>query len=203
VYGGEKILKHEVGDRRLLTATMERMRTSICFRHAGVVRRLICVTESKAGIYVSHVLCGADIHMSYHTDGTCHTKQNGLVLGLPMSRVPIAEVKGVHQVVHMSVALALPALAFDAAYLGDQATETVLMLYDSLLSGTQQRFSLDVWLFDRPSENTFYSLPIHTSPSAGQALADVVSTLDNFAGHKLALSFRAQPSYAYLPAFIQ
>lgn len=168
------------------------MKASVCFRHDGVVRRLIFVNESKDGVYVGHLMCGANFHASYHTDGRRHFKDKGKLLGEPWSDRPIDEVKGITQVLHQSISLALPELSVQPPYEGDNGTETVVMLHDHLLEGEQRRFSLDVWLFDRASEPSYYEAVCGMRSDHLVKLADFVVSLEHFPNHKVALSFSAR-----------
>lgn len=173
------------------------MRVSICFRHHGIVRRLAVVTESRDGVYACHMtMNGFECHSSYHTDGTRHLKANGKVVGDKVSGQPISSLQGVAQIIHSTVSLAHPSLEDQPAYKGDQGTETVVMLHDHLLESEQQRFALDVWLFDAASEAAFYESVCGIETTGLARILDMTFSLARFPGHMVGISLRAQDPWS-------
>ena len=51
-----------------------RMRVFLCTDHDSIIRKLVWLNESPSGVFAGMFDSTADIHCSYHTDGTHQTK---------------------------------------------------------------------------------------------------------------------------------
>ncbi len=167
------------------------MRIALCIRYQQQMFRLIWINESKNGIYVGVLGAQQDSHVSYHQDGTRHVRL-GSEYHNRFSDTPIASHKDVKQLDHFSLSLTKNWFNSKTAYAGDEKTESLVLLDERLLYN-KDTLALDVWLLDRASElkllDTVARL-IASDPSF-QVVAELVSALDNFPDHKIALTLRS------------
>jgi hypothetical protein len=177
-------------------ASKDTLRTSLCFRRAGRLHRLVWFNESGGGIYFGFLGGLQENHHSYHADGTRHLKMGGQYV--PHGKdVPLVDVRGVLQLGHASLSLSETWFSDSTAYAGDNQTETVVVIDDGHFE-EGGRCGLDVWLLDRASEAELYAR-LAAQASAVQdskVIADVVSSLDSYRGHKIALTVRAVKAWS-------
>ena len=167
------------------------MRISLCFRRAGAVYRLVSVNEDSGGIYLGYLGGQSEAHWSYHLDGRSHTKIGSEYYN-QTDGIPIEDWRGVRQLSNSYMAMTDNWFSAATAYPGDRKTETVLLLDES--SFDRGRFcSLDLWLLDRAAEGEFFDLVgKHLASAPGYTMvAEIVSALDHFPDHKIAVTLRS------------
>ena len=167
------------------------MRIALCVRLDKRLFRLVWINESKNGIYVGILGAKQESHASYHQDGNQHAKA-GADYHNQFSDAPIAAHKGVKQLGHLSLPLTKNSFSPKMDYSGDEKTESLLLLDERLL-WNKDTLALDLWLLDRASEPQLLDIAakVLASDCRIQVLAELVSSLDNFPGHKIALTLRS------------
>jgi hypothetical protein len=166
------------------------MRIALCVRYQQQLFRLVWINESTNGIYVGMLGAQHDSHVSYHQDGTRHVKL-GSEYHNRFSDTPIRSHKDVKQLDHFSLPLTKNWFNSNTAYTGDEKTESLVLLDERLLYD-KDTLALDVWLLDRASELKMLDTVarvIAVDPCF-QIVAELVSALDNFPQHKIALTLR-------------
>ncbi len=167
------------------------MRIAVCFRRNGRVYRLVWVNEDKGGIYLGHLGGQTEAHWSYHRDGRTHTKYGSEYVN-QNNEIRIDDWRGVRQLCNSYLPLTENWFSAATAYNGDSKTETVLLVDDKSFSN--DRFcSLDLWLIDRQSEAKLFDIVGKFMSSEPQftIVAEVVTSLEHFPNHKVALTLRA------------
>lgn len=169
------------------------MRISLCFRRVGGLYRLVWLNESGGGLYYGFLGAQQESHESYHADGIRHTKL-GSDYHPSGKSAPISEWRGVLQLGHVSMPFTDNWLSAATAYIGDEKTETVVIIDESHFR-EGRTCALDIWLLDRASEPELYEiLAKHLSnDSTFTMIADVVSSLDSYPDHKVAITLRSGP----------
>lgn len=167
------------------------MRLALCVRYQELIYRLVWLNESKAGIYVGVLGSAEDSHVSYHRDGTHHIRL-GKDYHNRYQDKPIAENVGSRQLGHYSLSLTKEWFNPKTLYGGDKQTESVVLIDERLLSG-KDTLALDVWLTDRRSEHELLrTVAKHVLiDKQFQLVAELVSALDHFPDHKLAMTLRS------------
>ena len=167
------------------------MRIALCVRFDKRLFRLVWINESKNGIYVGILGAKQESHVSYHRDGNRHVKVAADYHNR-FSDAPIAAHKGAKQLGHLSLPLTKNSFEPKMAYLGDEKTESLLLLDERLL-WNKDTLALDLWLLDRASEPELLDIVarVLASDSGFQVLAELVCSLDNFPDHKIALTLRS------------
>ena len=152
------------------------------------------LNESGGGLYYGFLGGQQEAHESYHADGTRHSKLGGEYFPAGQA-IPIAEWQGVLQLGHASMSLSDAWFSDATAYAGDERTETVVVIDDSHFTGAR-RCALDVWLLDRASEPRLYEILAESAGMLKQftMIADVVSSLDCYPRHKVAITVRSGPT---------
>ncbi|HEY3326915.1 MAG TPA: hypothetical protein VGK14_07045 [Novimethylophilus sp.] len=164
------------------------MRTALCVRHEKTIYRLVWLNESKAGIYIGVLGSEQDSHISYHQDGTRHTKM-GSEYHNRFSDVPISSHTGFRQLEHLSLSLTRNWFNAKTIYTGDARTESIVLL-DERLFYDKDTLALDVWMTDRQSEQDLLeSIAKHTLTRENfQVVTEFVSALEYFPNQKIALT---------------
>ena len=164
------------------------MRIALCVRHGETIHRLVWFGESKAGIYVGVLGAQEDSHVSYHTDGTRHTKI-GAEYHNRFSDTPIHEYAGCRQLDHFSLSLTKNWFNAQTHYKGDEKTES-MVLVDQKTLASRDTLGLNVWLTDRKSEQELLKVTAYEFPKF-QLVAEYIASLENFPNHKLAISLHS------------
>ena len=167
------------------------MRISVCFRRSGQVYRLVWVNEDRNGVYLGFLGAQTESHWSYHRDGRTHSKLGEDYVNQNNS-IPIEDWKGVRQLFNAYMPLTGNWFSAATTYEGDKKTETVLLVDERSFS--DDRFcSLDLWLIDRDSEAALFArVGEHLSSDPKYTIvAEIVSALDHFPNHKIALTLRS------------
>lgn len=149
------------------------------------------MSESRAGLYVGVLGSDEDTHVSYHQDGTHHTKM-GIEYHNRFSDAPISSSVGFKQLDHFSLSLTKNWFNPKTVYTGDERTESIVLLDERLLLG-KDTLALDVWLTDRASEpmllDTIAKNVVVHAPF--NVVTEFVSSLEHFPEHKIALTLRS------------
>ena len=164
------------------------MRVALCVRHEKTIFRLVWINESKAGIYLGVLGSEQDSHISYHQDGTRHTKI-GAEYHNRFSDTPISSHTSFKQLDHLSLSLTKNWFNPKTIYAGDERTESIVLLDERLLYG-RDTLALDVWMTDRASEQKLLDViaeHVVTRPDF-QVVAEFVSALEYFPDQKIALT---------------
>jgi hypothetical protein len=166
------------------------VRISICFRWNSQIYRLVWITESRDGVYLGLLGGQEEFHVSYHQDGTRHSKI-GSEYHNRFSDAPIAAFTGFKLLDHVSLSMSPEWFTAATAYAGDEKTETLFVLDESLFRN-RDTCMVDVWLCDRPSERSLLEAIGRTV--SGEASFHIASetllALDNFPNHKLGVTLR-------------
>jgi hypothetical protein len=151
----------------------------------------VWLSESKAGFYVGLLGGQNEFHHSYHTDGMRHDKLDS-ECHHRFSDFPIALHIGLKQIYHVSLPMTNNWFNSASEYHGDEKTETIILLDEALLLGCDT-VALDVWLLDRTSEPILFETVGRISSSNEQLhmVGEVVTALENFPNHKIALTLRS------------
>jgi hypothetical protein len=166
------------------------MRIALCVRHLQAIYRLVWLNESKVGIYVGTLGGAEDAHLSYHKDGTQHMKM-GEGYHNRDKCTPIAAHVGFKHLGHFSLSLTKGCFNRKTTYRGDGKTKSVVLIDERLLLW-RDTLALDVWLTDRPSEyELLRTIANKRMDHRFQVVAELVSALDHFPLHKLAITLRA------------
>lgn len=164
------------------------MRVALCVRHEKTIFRLVWINESRAGIYLGVLGTEQDSHISYHQDGTRHTKI-GADHHNRFSDIPISSHVSFKQLDHLSLSLTKNWFNPRTIYNGDEKTEVTVLLDQRLLYG-RDTLALDVWMTDRASEQKLLdAIAKHlvTRPDF-QVVAEFVFALEYFPNQKIALT---------------
>lgn len=166
------------------------MRSSICFRRDRRIYRLVWITESRNGIYVGLLGGQQEFHVSYHQDGTRHAKV-GSEYQNRFSDTPIAAYAGFKQLDHISLSMSPEWFGAATEYAGDEKTETVFVLDESLFRACDT-CAVDVWLCERSSETGLLDAigRMLSSEPSFQIATEAFIALDNFPNHKLGVTLR-------------
>ena len=167
------------------------MRIALCVRPLHEIYRLVWLNESKDGIYVGTLGGAEDAHLSHHKDGTQHMKM-GEGYHNRDKCTPIAAHVGFKHLGHFSLSLTKGCFNRKTTYKGDGQTKSVVLIDERLLLW-RDTLALDVWLTDRPSEyELLRTIATHKRMDHRfQVVAELVSALDHFPHHKLAITLRA------------
>jgi hypothetical protein len=165
------------------------MRIALCVRHGKTIHRLVWLGESKAGIYVGVLGAQEDSHVSYHTDGTRHTKM-GSEYHNRFSDTPIHEYAGCRQLDHFSLSLTKNWFNAKTQYTGDEKTESIVLVDEKSLAG-RDTLALNVWLTDRKSEQELLNITAGEIDPKFTLVAEYIASLENFPNHKLAISLHS------------
>jgi len=167
------------------------MNIALCVRHLQAIYRLVWLNESKVGIYVGTLGGAEDAHLSYHKDGTKHMKMREAYYNRDKC-TPIAAHVGFKHFGHFSLSLTKSWFNDKTIYRGDKKTKSVVLIDERLLLG-KDTLALDVWLTDRPSERELLRtiLTHKRMDHQFQVVAELVSALDYFPHHKLAITLGA------------
>lgn len=164
------------------------MRAALCVRHNKVIYRLVYFNESRSGFFYGFMGGEKDFHSSYHGDGRRHDK-SGRERFNRFRDKQIALHSGFKQLGNASLPLTKNWFNEKSRYIGDQKTESVILI-DQCLLHEQDTLWLDVWMTDRASEQKnldFIAEGVIKRPGV-QLVAEHVYALDYFPKQKIILT---------------
>lgn len=164
-------------------------RSALCVRHESGIYRLVWLNESSAGIYIGVLGSDEDSHMSYHSDGTRHTKIGSDYHG-GVSDTPIADHTGIRHLGHFSLSLTKNWFNSKTIYSGDEKTASIMLIDESLLTG-KDTLAMDVWITDRASEQNLLTTTGNSRFDKFTPVSEFLSALEYFPDQKIAISLHS------------
>jgi hypothetical protein len=159
------------------------VKTAICLREGDKVFRLLWLSESKAGVYIGIFSDTVDVHQSYHTDGTRHTRI-GATHVQRWKDVPLASYSGFKQLAHLgfSAPTAISQQSWPS-HRSNSAWDSVETIGVSAFE-RDEHLAIDVWLGDQDSLDGMNQYLVRRSQSL-PSLRDIITNtfkIANFPG---------------------
>ncbi len=166
------------------------MRALVCTDYKDALYKLVCAHETPNGVYLAVCHTTADLHASYHTDGTHHLKHKGKRVPMVLPQGPPIDSIDTRQQIMGHTTIYSDSTMAHASPMKRDNRLTALVLLSHVLFQNISAMSLNSYILHRDIESQFLQDAYADYQNESFDLVAVNTfTLDNFKKHKVGLIF--------------